>query len=64
MGGWCEGVVTKIADGKRKRKGCRKALEYDGALLQYSDCREPYWQQLRPGWYGKHKRAAWKLAWS
>ena len=60
--GWCEGVVTKIADGKRKRKGCRKVLEYDWALLQYSDCREPYWQQLRPGWYGKDKRAAWKLA--
>jgi hypothetical protein len=40
--GWCEGVVTKIADGKTKRKGCRKVLEYDWALLQYSDCREPY----------------------
>ena len=60
--GWSEGIVLKVADGKmRMSKKCRKVLEYDWAYIQYGDKTEPYWNQLRAGWFNTEKRAAWKL---
>ena len=60
--GWSEGIVLKAAEGKMKMsKKCRKVLEYDWAYIQYGDKKEPYWNQLRAGWYNTEKRAAWKL---
>ena len=60
--GWSEGIVLKAADGKMKMsKKCRNVLEYDWAYIQYGDKKEPYWNQLRAGWYNTEKRAAWKL---
>ena len=60
--GWSEGIVLKVADGKMKMsKKCRNVLEYDWAYIQYGDKKEPYWNQLRAGWYNTEKRAAWKL---
>jgi hypothetical protein len=60
--GWSEGIVLKVADGKMKMsKKCRNVLEYDWAYIQYGDKKEPYWNQLRAGWFNTEKRAAWKL---